>query len=745
MTSSSPPSYTTEDQRLDDNPSTNTVTRRRRSVRENERKQAGEGGDDDNSSSRSETSSVSRRRSRRHSTHSHDPRLPPEIIERIARQSVRSSRHINAELLKQIAKQGGLPQHMKQEGLPKFKVITGSEATRVYEKTLREDDRASAISHDSSKRRIRHFEQRPIVFAYPGLRAGRKVVDYYMTWKGKTPKAHRLKGAGRRVDILDGEFKNLSKTLDEYGKKVNKRLSALVSTDPTTPKASTFDPTLALTRDDLDTLAEPTRPAAVQVESAPAVLTTTSPNDSDPLPPPRPPYARTNSNGSAVSLPTLGLPLVVVNPDAKSSSSGQDSRRTSLVLGSNKPTKDKSPLSQVLTAVEEERDDAKSTSSSRTRHGRHERKHHSKDGRGRDSSRSPNSSNESLSGSSSGHDKRHGKSNKDDEILIVLLGDKQSSWHGIIGRRDSKKESITRKPPQRVSPWSGPVANSMGEIHRFVPRGDPRNDSSRERDTHSTEDDDSSDDDFSDEAGARTPHDLDDPLILSLKARLMALGLHPSTRSPKATPLPPYLIHSPYLHSTPANLNGHVSLQPTSPYSISAPNLPLPAQSYSPETSSYVMPFVSNDPASSPWPLAPTPAGSMYASPYIPAAQISYSTSAAGAYTPGSVVQPSPAPTASLTLYAQSPGTYVMSGTATGASAMQIPLPQLSGYTSSPYVEYASPLDYDDYDEYDEYDDYGAAGMGQATNMDPALYPLPPSSYSSSPYLPLRDQTPTPY
>ncbi|KIK71501.1 hypothetical protein GYMLUDRAFT_338606 [Collybiopsis luxurians FD-317 M1] len=414
MSSSSPPSYTTEDQLVKDDKQPRVT--RRKSTREKEKTREGPG---DLGSSRSDPSSVSR-----------------QVIERIARQSIRSSKHINAELLRQIARAGGLPKDVEREDLPKFKVITGSEATRVYEKTLREDDRASSLSHDSSKRRVaRHFETRPIVFAYPGIRAGRKVVDYYMTWKGKTPKAHRLKGAGRRTDILDGEFKNLSKTLDEYGKKVNKRLSALVSPDPSTPKASTFNPILP-TKVDVDTLAEPTRPAAIQVESAPAVLTTTVPDDSDPLPPPRPPYARTNSNGSAVSLPTLGLPLVVVNPDARSSSSGQDSRRSSLAIGSpSKATKEKSPLTQVLTAVEEEQDDAKSTTSSKRQHGGHESQPHrhtsSKDRRERDSSRSPNSSTESLSDSSPSRH-HHKKSDKDDEILIVLLDDKQASWHGYV-------------------------------------------------------------------------------------------------------------------------------------------------------------------------------------------------------------------------------------------------------------------------------------------------------------------------
>lgn len=134
MSSSSPPSYTSEDQTLqhDVRDVQASSVQRRKSSKEKAREVSGD------PDIKSETSSISRRRSRRHSSHSVDaPRLSQEIIERIARQSVRSSRHINADLLKQIAKQGGLPKDLDQEGLPKFKVITGSEATRVYEKTLR--------------------------------------------------------------------------------------------------------------------------------------------------------------------------------------------------------------------------------------------------------------------------------------------------------------------------------------------------------------------------------------------------------------------------------------------------------------------------------------------------------------------------------------------------------------------------------------------------------------------------------
>ncbi|KAJ3771059.1 hypothetical protein FB446DRAFT_805267 [Lentinula raphanica] len=712
MSSSSPPSYTTEDQHVQDvqgaHPSSSV--KRRKSGKEKTKEV------DVDSDTRPDTASVSRRRSRRHSSHSADaPKLTQELIERIARQSVRSSRYINADLLKQLAKQGGLPKDLAQEGLPKFKVITGSEATKVYEKTLREDDRASSLSHDSSKRRgARHFETRPIVLAYPGIRAGRKVVDYYMTWKGKTPKAHRLKGTGRRADILDGEFKSVAKTLDEYGKKA-KRLSNLITAETSSPKTRTAD-------------AEPTTPKASSsalpdnsnANATPAVLTTTAPDENDPLPTPQPPYARINSNGSAVSLPYLGdrLPLVVVNPDA-SSASGQDSRRSSLAVDHSKVTKE-SPLKKVLTAVEEETEDSQTAATSSKQsssepestphhheHGKHEHGHKndhhhrspSKEQRDRDSSKSPTSSTESLSGASSEH-----KKSNEDEILIVLMDDKKPSWHGLSGKHDAQKVSVSRKSSQRVSPWSGPVANSRGEIHRYVPGGTGISPFDIYDPNWIDEDDDGRDAD---------PNDLDDNLILSLKARLTALGLHnPSpSSSPRATPLPadslltsiqsPYATNSPYLHPSPATINGNIPLY--SPHSISAPNLPLPphqpSYTLSPEptsSASYVLPFVSDEASSSPW-AAGTAA--LY-SPYAPTVQAP--SPYTGGYTPAAVSQ-------AASLYAQSP--YVLN-TSTGGP--HVPLPPVSTY-SYPNVDY----------------------------VEPAMYPLPASSYSS-PYVPLRE-TPTPY
>ncbi|KAE9388601.1 hypothetical protein BT96DRAFT_429602 [Gymnopus androsaceus JB14] len=208
------------------------------------------------------------------------------------------------------------------------------------------------------------------------------------------------------------------------------------------------------------------------------------------------------------------------------------------------------------------------------------------------------------------------------------------------------------------------------------------------------------------EEEASHAYDLDDNLILSLKARLTALGLHVPTPPPRATPLPPTTLlphsspysnpnptNSPYLHNLQSP--GHVTLH-QSPYSLSAPNLPLPAQ---PQTSGYslVPDSSSSAAAASPYVMPFVSDASMYNSPYVPSVQ------APSPYINAHNNTPVPS------LYAPSP--YInVSGTGTGGG---VPLPAASAYTMSPYVDYA----------------------------DPALYPA--SSYSSPYAVPL--QAPTPY
>lgn len=84
------------------------------------------------------------------------------------------------------------------------------------------EQKAGSSSSAEEHQRSGHGPVQPVVFAYAN--AGSKVVDYYMTWKGKQ-KAHRLKGAARKGDYLDEEFqtKRLSK-LDEQWKRTSRQL-----------------------------------------------------------------------------------------------------------------------------------------------------------------------------------------------------------------------------------------------------------------------------------------------------------------------------------------------------------------------------------------------------------------------------------------------------------------------------------------------------------------------------------------
>lgn len=117
--------------------------------------------------------------------------LSPEEIKAIARKQVRHSA-FGPDFLKDVAK-GGLT---GGEDGGNFKVLTGSEAASMYQSylgyvvlcpsvpimsdcTLSEQ---AALDQDHSKA----SPLRPIVLAFTVQDAGRKAVEFYMTWRGKT-------------------------------------------------------------------------------------------------------------------------------------------------------------------------------------------------------------------------------------------------------------------------------------------------------------------------------------------------------------------------------------------------------------------------------------------------------------------------------------------------------------------------------------------------------------------------------
>ncbi|KAJ6551505.1 hypothetical protein B0H19DRAFT_172130 [Mycena capillaripes] len=73
----------------------------------------------------------------------------------------------------------------------------------------------------------------PVVFALPRSAAGdagRRVVDFYMTWRGKT-KTTPLKGRSRRAGFLDAEFRRVREALDGEWKRASRALKGAVCGD----------------------------------------------------------------------------------------------------------------------------------------------------------------------------------------------------------------------------------------------------------------------------------------------------------------------------------------------------------------------------------------------------------------------------------------------------------------------------------------------------------------------------------
>ncbi|KAJ7726498.1 hypothetical protein B0H16DRAFT_265210 [Mycena metata] len=78
----------------------------------------------------------------------------------------------------------------------------------------------------------------PVVFALPrsATNTGKKVVDFYMTWRGKT-KTHPLKGPSRRANFLDNEFRRVRETLDGEWRRAGRAIKGGFGAGSTTSDA----------------------------------------------------------------------------------------------------------------------------------------------------------------------------------------------------------------------------------------------------------------------------------------------------------------------------------------------------------------------------------------------------------------------------------------------------------------------------------------------------------------------------
>ncbi|KAJ7617208.1 hypothetical protein FB45DRAFT_223433 [Roridomyces roridus] len=577
-----------------------------------------------------------------------------------------------------------------------FDVITGADAVDFTRKfVLQDEEEVEAVprpakssaslahtpgtlsfAHNPASRRLQ-----PVVFALPrnvAGGAGRKIVDFWLSWRGKT-KPHNLTGVARRAGFLDSEFRRVKETIDgewrrasraltgrsawEEGERQSFPMLVRAPTDPQRPPR--LAPLLAASKN-----AERKREKGADSENPPPTVR----SHTDPLPLPR---ARSGSADnvsvdSVRSIPLLGMvrgvpignrvPLRVTNPNDRSSvsSSGvlvSTPARTAIdcldldtARAPPKPVKTPraSPLrgSVAFAVPEVERVDADPVPGPSTQE------------------RIPSRSEE-----------EQGK----ERMLIVLLDEKDgekvedgTTWHGLERRLSERSRDSSRPRPGKKngSPWMGRLAELDEDVMYTGARHSEQSDD---------EDDFSEDDDELD----FTDHDRDrpswarpvrppprpshspivtDPRRMPVRRLLSAMGyLTPEAFVPgdrfspygSYTPLPtPYNSPSPYAAGAGTPLAGYSSPY-VSPY-VGSTQMPAGSPYHSPvgqtvyPPTAYTSPYVGPSPA-----VYASPSPAVYASPG-PAP--GYASAAPGygyasPYTsplPAAYVSPAPAPAAPL-------------------------------------------------------------------------------------------------
>ncbi|KAJ6595016.1 hypothetical protein DFH09DRAFT_1357787 [Mycena vulgaris] len=410
------------------------------------------------------------------------------------------------------------------DGTAPFEVITGVEAHRFARRFVREqevekaterdththrqDDNTNANAtaksesgeggRDTDTRAAERDQQTklkanartlpPVVFALPRSAAGdagRKVVDFYMSWRGKT-KTTRLKGLARRAGFLDAEFRRVRETLDGEWRRASRALKCSTHEEesppqlvraPTDPQPQPRLPPLLAeyAREERERERgerEGYAPQSTRSVSEPLPLPSSFPINFDPT---RPPLGvHRGSIDSVTSLPLLGMvrgvpagnrvPLRVTNPGDRmsmSSSSGSYVEAPKAKVPRGSPLRD-----GVAFDVPESAENASAKMYALQLPGR----------------TASDSSGVSEGASSSGSSRKSkSKSRKEQEarvddggqekILIVLLDEKDkpaekdkpddgATWHGLE-RRLSTRSTRKPSPPGSAhdSPWMGPLVH----------------------------------------------------------------------------------------------------------------------------------------------------------------------------------------------------------------------------------------------------------------------------------------------
>jgi hypothetical protein len=325
----------------------------------------------------------------------------------------------------------------------------------------------------------------PIAFAVTVWDGSVKCVDYYMTWR-RFKKLPASKDLERKIDLLDAEFRRLVKRLDEE----YIRVASLRTHDNLSPINQKFDNG----SNSSHTTGKSRPPSMV------ALPDLANGGKVQPILPgiPEPP---TSATDSVMSLPLLNpvrnvpfshrVRLRVTNPDRLSMLSVE-----TLVQASEKSKLSESqpPLTENRNSVtgrsvptdvviqkginQENLNNGSAGSLSRIRSTKQSRLSRSS------SLTRPENQNPSYERNSEEQEGIRSFTDIDlPEFLIVFLGDKPdvdtTSWHGL-----ERQSSIRTLPPDRHSPWIGPLARSesdgaasdsenLGELWNNSPSANP--------------------------------------------------------------------------------------------------------------------------------------------------------------------------------------------------------------------------------------------------------------------------------
>ncbi|KAF8899405.1 hypothetical protein BD779DRAFT_1667079 [Infundibulicybe gibba] len=397
------------------------------------------------------------------STVSRSDSVASDALKSIAGDKIRRGRCAPG-YLQQVARSGEIEALDKSNR--KVTLIDGPEATKFYEKYLSEHSAGvNKIERSKSDGDLPLPEPASIpavVFAVTAIDAGRKVVDYYMTWRGKKDPTNHLRGSDRRQSMLDAEFKDVARSLDKAFKR-GSSLRSVASAPSSSKHAENKKSRTESKSKSHKSSHSPTEPPAesstrhaTQSAGIPSVVQADSPAE---------------ARSSVVSLPLLNMirgvplshrmPLRVTNPDTASILSADTivEEPTQIEVadqGAPNPERPLTPASVTPSSATDESNTGtlisekpivpSHASSETSRHRHHGKRHRSDDASSKHSRRSRKDSD----GSSS------------IDIVIVLLDEdvdtkSDDTWHGLE-RRASK--GPVRKPSQTASPWSGPLAHA---------------------------------------------------------------------------------------------------------------------------------------------------------------------------------------------------------------------------------------------------------------------------------------------